>query len=94
MTHENEIVEIDSSDESEPKNRCTLCGVDMGPQNPRQLCAKTYCMEKGYWFLQNQSDDDSDDEKTEKIESDDEKTEKIESDDEKTIVVEISDDNS
>ena len=65
MTHEKEIVNIDSSDSSEPKNRCTLCGVDMGPQNPRQLCAKTYCMEKGYWFLQNQSDDDdSDDEKT------------------------------
>jgi hypothetical protein len=23
---------------------CIECGVDMGPQNPRQLCGKTYCM--------------------------------------------------
>jgi len=24
-------------------NRCTVCGVDMGPSNPRQYCRKTYC---------------------------------------------------
>ena len=24
-------------------NKCVQCGVDMGPQNPRQLCRKTYC---------------------------------------------------
>ena len=24
---------------------CTECGQDMGSQNPRQLCGKTYC----YW---------------------------------------------
>ena len=24
---------------------CTQCGTDMGPQNPRQLCGKTYCHE-------------------------------------------------
>lgn len=24
-------------------NRCLECGVDMGPQNPRQLCGKRYC---------------------------------------------------
>ena len=22
---------------------CTLCGIDMGKKNPRQLCRKTYC---------------------------------------------------
>lgn len=22
---------------------CTMCGEDMGEQNPRQLCCKTYC---------------------------------------------------
>lgn len=22
---------------------CTLCGIDMGKNNPRQLCRKTYC---------------------------------------------------
>lgn len=26
-------------------NRCLNCGVDMGDQNPRQLCRKTYCPE-------------------------------------------------
>lgn len=25
---------------------CTLCGIDMGPSNPRQLCRKTYCENK------------------------------------------------
>lgn len=25
------------------ENRCLECGVDMGPDNPRQLCRKTYC---------------------------------------------------
>ena len=24
-------------------NLCVECGVDMGPNNPRQLCGKTYC---------------------------------------------------
>ena len=24
-------------------NRCTVCQVDMGRCNPRQLCGKTYC---------------------------------------------------
>jgi hypothetical protein len=22
---------------------CLMCGVDMGPSNPRQLCRKSYC---------------------------------------------------
>ena len=25
------------------RNLCVICGVDMGPDNPRQLCRKTYC---------------------------------------------------
>lgn len=25
-------------------NSCIICGIDMGLQNPRQLCGKTYCM--------------------------------------------------
>lgn len=24
-------------------NRCLVCNVDMGDQNPRQLCGKTHC---------------------------------------------------
>jgi hypothetical protein len=26
------------------KNLCVICGTDMGPNNPRQLCGKTMCM--------------------------------------------------
>jgi hypothetical protein len=29
--------------EDKYENRCLECGEDMGPQNPRQLCGKTYC---------------------------------------------------
>tara|TARA_A100001015_G_scaffold286432_1_gene355091 strand:- start:53 stop:457 length:405 start_codon:yes stop_codon:yes gene_type:complete len=25
------------------RNLCIVCKVDMGPNNPRQLCCKTYC---------------------------------------------------
>lgn len=31
-------------EESEIKNLCIECGVDMGYCNPRQYCGKTYCM--------------------------------------------------
>jgi len=27
----------------EQVNRCVVCRVDMGQQNPRQYCAKTHC---------------------------------------------------
>ena len=26
-----------------PRNLCMICKEDMGPNNPRQLCGKTYC---------------------------------------------------
>jgi hypothetical protein len=29
---------------SEIKNLCIECGVDMGYCNPRQYCGKTYCL--------------------------------------------------
>jgi hypothetical protein len=28
------------------KNRCTICNVDMGKCNPRQLCGKSKCLEE------------------------------------------------
>lgn len=28
------------------KNKCLECGIDMGPQNPRQLCGKIRCDNK------------------------------------------------
>jgi hypothetical protein len=27
---------------------CVCCGVDLGPQNPRQYCCKTYCPEESF----------------------------------------------
>jgi len=24
-------------------NHCLVCGISMGPNNPRQLCGKTWC---------------------------------------------------
>ena len=30
-------------DAGEMINRCLVCGIDMGPQNPRQLCGKWRC---------------------------------------------------
>jgi hypothetical protein len=27
-------------------NFCMMCGVNMGDDNPRQLCGKTYCMQE------------------------------------------------
>lgn len=30
-------------DESDMKNLCVECGVDMGYMNPRQYCGKTFC---------------------------------------------------
>lgn len=32
------------NEEYEYKNLCIICGIDIGPQNPRQLCCKTYCI--------------------------------------------------
>lgn len=29
--------------EYDGKNRCIICKVDMGDNNPRQYCRKTYC---------------------------------------------------
>ena len=36
------------STSKEVQNLCILCGVDMGPQNPRQLCGKTKCYNIDY----------------------------------------------
>jgi len=27
-------------------NFCMICGINMGDDNPRQLCGKTYCMQE------------------------------------------------
>jgi hypothetical protein len=40
---EEEVIEEEGSDYIF-KNLCVICGIDMGPNNPRQLCGKTMCM--------------------------------------------------
>ena len=41
---DNDEMQLDYiSDEEVIKNLCIVCKVDMGPDNPRQLCRKTYC---------------------------------------------------
>lgn len=42
----NEAQEADSNNYEVETWRCTECGIVMGPNNPRQLCGKTYCMYK------------------------------------------------
>ena len=41
------LLDQDSSDDDDENviNRCLACNVNMGEQNPRQYCAKTYCRE-------------------------------------------------
>lgn len=34
--------------EEKIRNLCLECGVDMGPQNPRQLCGKLYCLNEAF----------------------------------------------
>lgn len=60
----------DEVDDSEYKNLCVACGIDMGPQNPRQFCGKTYCLEKGYdWEPQEHEEiQEIDSQKTEEME--------------------------
>ena len=44
---EEEVSEEEASEEVSVyifKNLCVICGSDMGPNNPRQLCGKTMCM--------------------------------------------------
>ena len=36
-------MQLDNIDEDLSKNLCVICKVDMGSNNPRQLCKKTYC---------------------------------------------------
>lgn len=38
------ILEIIEKNSHELKNRCISCGIDMGIDNPRQLCGKTKCI--------------------------------------------------
>ena len=43
---ENSINITDDYAEQQIKNLCTVCSIDMGENNPRQLCGKTRCLYK------------------------------------------------
>jgi hypothetical protein len=34
------------------QNVCAICKVDLGPNNARQLCSKTYCPYENYYLTQ------------------------------------------
>ena len=36
-------IETDEVETDEVENKCIMCGIDMGPDNPRQLCGKVIC---------------------------------------------------
>jgi hypothetical protein len=38
-----ELIEVIENNIKSPLNRCLECGCDMGENNPRQLCGKTFC---------------------------------------------------
>lgn len=38
-----ESIDDDGYAEGQPRNLCCVCKEDLGPQNPRQLCQKSYC---------------------------------------------------
>lgn len=40
--------ELDGYISDEIQNLCTICGRNLGAQNPRQLCGKTYCEDYDY----------------------------------------------
>tara|TARA_B000000475_G_C15880203_1_gene400156 strand:+ start:496 stop:759 length:264 start_codon:yes stop_codon:yes gene_type:complete len=40
----NTLTYTKKEEEEEPKNLCLLCNIDMGINNPRQLCGKTKCL--------------------------------------------------
>ena len=37
---------LENCDQDLQQNRCIVCGIDMGEDNPRQYCEKTYCPEE------------------------------------------------
>tara|TARA_Y200000002_G_C22105150_1_gene424363 strand:- start:93 stop:338 length:246 start_codon:yes stop_codon:yes gene_type:complete len=43
---EDELIDIIHQSLIEPINRCLICNCDMGKNNPRQLCGKTFCLEE------------------------------------------------
>lgn len=60
MDHSTAWVECYPEDSLEMlgKNLCVSCGIDMGPDNPRQLCGKTVCLDIDAISLETLTGDD------------------------------------
>jgi hypothetical protein len=43
---DNIIIKILNKNSNSIKNRCMECGIDMGENNPRQLCGKIRCLKE------------------------------------------------
>ena len=42
---ESDSSDVEMCDATVIQNRCTVCFVDLGPENPRQLCGKIRCLQ-------------------------------------------------
>ena len=62
----------DDSHDEVSSNFCVRCGVDMGADNPRQLCRKTYC---DNWIEISDADDEKEDEEDKDKEEEEEEEE-------------------
>ena len=52
-TFTGDTMHTDDINEDACKNLCVICKVDMGSDNPRQLCRKTYCENEDITLCQN-----------------------------------------
>ena len=41
--YKKKVVKVYGYNDKTGSFHCLSCGIDMGPQNPRQLCSKYYC---------------------------------------------------
>ena len=55
-------------------NRCIICNIDMGPDNPRQLCRKTYCPDEFMQSIVDETDVVKIEEEENKTEEENDKT--------------------
>jgi hypothetical protein len=44
-------VEISQVENDEIENRCIMCGINMGSDNPRQLCGKISCINNDEFLI-------------------------------------------
>lgn len=53
FTGDSDKMKLQDIDNCECNNLCVICKVDLGPNNPRQLCRKTFCENEGITLCRN-----------------------------------------